>query len=249
MDVSHSNIDARQSIFNQVGRDMIHHQTKHLHINIFLRGSQRTPHPIPTDLPRPFQVLSQGSLVAYRSSDVVAAVDAALGLINQTVELLRDCRNSSNCCLNLILEIHSLQQTLTLARSTVQKYDKTPLAHSLANIIIPEVQRCSLVLQELIDSIDSPWLDITITSVGGFWRRIWWSVWVGGQSAPLGKKLSRSRQLIQGLLMALHSYVLVVIQPPSSAESQSHSMINEKCCMDGSRKRIMRKLCIPPDVS
>jgi hypothetical protein len=207
MDFSHSSIDARHTNFNQVGRDMIHHQTKHLHINIFLPGSQRTRHPIPADSPRPSQILSQGSLVAYRSSDVVAAVDAALGLVNQTVELLHDCRNSSSCRLNLTLEINSLQQTLTLARSTVQKYDKTPLARSLANIITPEVQRCSLVLQELIDSIDGPWLDITITSVGGFWRRIRWGVRVGDQSAPLGKKLSHSRQLIQGLLMALHSYV------------------------------------------
>jgi hypothetical protein len=222
MDFSHSNVDARQSSFNHAGRDL--HQTirnVHYHIYISPCGSRRRPHRIAVDignkLPLPNRnpvILPQGCLVADCSSDAVAVVDAAVDLIDQIAELLKDWRDSSTSHLDLALELQSLQKTLILTGLAIQKYDSKPLGRSLADTIVPEVLRCFVVLQELLYSINGAWLGFSITSVGGFWRRIWWGGRDGDSFASLRKKLSDSRQALQGLLMALHSYVLVVLYPP-----------------------------------
>jgi hypothetical protein len=253
MEFRDSNVDARQSTFNQVGRDLHDHRTTihNYHIYISPCGSRRRSHrigvEIDNDLRRPIgnsNILPPRSSVAYSLSETAAKVDAAVCLIDQLTELLSD----SNSHWKLALELQLLQTSLTLIRSTVQKYDKTPLAYSLANTTTPEVLRCSIVLQELIGNIHRTWLDITITSVGGFQRRIWWGEWARPRLSSLRKKLSHSRQFIQGLLMAMHSYVLVVIQARTSSD-RSHLMVHMKCHMDGSRRRITCWLCIPPEVS
>jgi hypothetical protein len=55
---------------------------------------------------------------------------------------------------DLVLELESLHQTLTLTKFTIQKYDKTPLGQSMANTVAPEVKLCFAALQELLGSIN-----------------------------------------------------------------------------------------------
>jgi hypothetical protein len=94
-------------------------------------------------------------------------------LIEKITELLMDSSKVSIGHRNLALELESLQITLTLTRLAIQMYENKPLSESLANTITPEVLGCLSVLWELFDRIDGTWVDLSITSIGGFWRRIW----------------------------------------------------------------------------
>jgi hypothetical protein len=133
-----------------------------------------------------------------------------------------------------VLELESLQKTLTLSRLAIQKYDK-PLCQILANTIIPEVLQCFFVLGELLDSIGGTWPDFSIMDVGSLCRRIWWAMLGGDEFFPLRKKLSYSRQFLQGLLMALHSYILLL--PHLFPDKKPlHPTINMKYRMVGTQR-------------
>jgi hypothetical protein len=245
--------DARHSTFYHAGRD----QTMIHNYNILIispGGSRQRPPRIAVDTANTTSSFIcspeflPGSLVAYSSPNALALISAAVGSIDQITELLMDNRQSSSGHRDLALELESLQRSLTLTRLAIQRYDNTPLGRSLANTIIPEVLKCFLVLQDLFNNVDGTWLDFNITTVGGLCRRIWWDLWDGDQFASLRKKLCHSRQSLQALLMALRSYVLLVLHT-QSAEITSLSIIYIKCFLDGTRQRIKRRLCIPPKIS
>jgi hypothetical protein len=252
MDFGRSNsIDARQSTFNHVDGDYHQHYLhQHYHIYISPSDSRRKRHHIAVDISKDLprrkhtpRILPRRRLDAAPSHAVVV-VDLAVDLIDQFVELMNDFRDSSISYRDLRLELQSLQITLTLSRLAIQQFDNKPLGQSLANAITPEILRCLVVLQESLHGFNGAWLGFDITSVGGCQRRIW----CGGQDrydlTSLRRKLSGSRQLLQGLLMALHSYVSLVIRDMMSTNTQAHL----KCCMDGGRKRVSRWLSIPSRV-
>ena len=63
------------------------------------------------------------------------------------------------------------------------------------------------MLRELFDSLDGAWLDVTITSMCGFWCRIHWAL-LGEDKFGFLKRLSASRQSLQALwVAALYSYL------------------------------------------
>jgi len=140
------------------------------------------------------------------SSDPTAIVSAAVGLIDRVADRLTDHRCSSNGLRDHIaVELESLQQTLILTKLTIRKYDHTPLGHRLGNTITPTVLQCFIALQELLGSLN-------FTSSSALWHRVWWSRWEGDEFASSRKKLSESRQSLQAVLLALHSYVLLVVR-------------------------------------
>jgi hypothetical protein len=256
MDPNHSNTDARHSNFIHVGRDQ-HNVTNNYRIYFCLFDPQQMAHHVSNSLSNNLlrlvsspEILSPGSLVTHRSelSNAVAIVDTVVGLIDKIADLLMECTDFSNGLRDLALEFESLQKTLTLTRLVIRKYDNKPLGQVLIKTVTPEVVQCFIVLQELLGNVDGTWLGFNVTSISNLWRRIWWGRWDGDEFAMLKMRLSGSRQSLQGLLMALHSYVLLCHAPPS-AEILSRSMINTKCCMDGARKRITCRLCIPSKLS
>jgi hypothetical protein len=216
-------VDARQSTFIQAGRDQTtHHHHHHCHIYIFPRSSPLRHHIALDVREKPSlpigdsEVLPQARRAAYSAHEALALVSAAVVLIDQITELLMDHRQSSSSYLDLALEFESLQRTLTLTRLVIHLYDNKPLGQGLVNSITPEVRRCVIILQDLLDSIDGAWLDFSITSVGGLCLRIRWARLLGVEFSSVRKKLCHSRQSFQGLLIALHSYVLLVFRflPP-----------------------------------
>jgi len=209
-------LSAPGSTFNNVGRDQI------TNINLSLVGSyNRCTHPHchlplgPNDgLSQPAtgpDYLSDGRhLVPYRS-DAFPDIETATGLIGQITNLLGDRRDLSRNRHDLVLELESLHQTLTLTKLTSEKYDKTPLGQSLANTVAPEVNICFVALQELLGSIDGI-RRLNFTRIGDLWHWVWWAMLGGDEFALLRKKLSYSRQLFQELLITLHSCVLPDLQ-------------------------------------
>ena len=222
-------IDARQATFNEVGRDLnnnttvIHSgQTIHNHIQICYFGPQSIRHygALCTDVSRPIiSSETRRRLVTYCSSDALFAIDAAAGIIDLITDLLMDCRDSPSDHRDFALEFESLQQTFTLTRLTIQMYDGKPLGQSLANTITPEVLRCFITLRELLDSVNGMRQGFHFTSIDYLWRQIWWARLDADEFVSLREKLSRGRQSLQGLLMSLHSYVLLGLHAPPSTET------------------------------
>ena len=209
-DMATEYIDARHSTINRVGRDqMVNH---HYHILYISPGSlrlrsRRIADNIGNNLSLPVdntETLLPPNLMVYSSSAAVAIVHSATSLIETVAELLMDYRQSPSGYWDLALELESLKKTLTLCRLIIHKYNDKPLGQSLTNAITPEVLACFFVLQELINSVDTC-VDFSLTSIGGWCHQIWWNMFDGDEFTSVRKKLCRSRQLLQGLLMALHS--------------------------------------------
>ena len=183
---------------------------------VFGSGQLQVPHHLPcnfsNDLSRPAsdpEILSQRSLkhpiTAYHPSEAVSTVETAAGLIVQITNLLTD---SSNNCRALAFESKSLHQTLTLAGLAIREYGNRPLGQGLANTFAPEVERCRVVLLELLDRINGTRRGLAFTSISNLWRPVFGSRWDGNELASLKKKLCHIRRSLGGLLMALNSYVL-----------------------------------------
>jgi hypothetical protein len=148
--------DARQSHFNEVGRDLQNNYTIYLNFSLFGSrsvSSHRAPVDINHDPPRPDpSSSSEGHLTIYRSSDAVTVIGNAIGLIVQITSLLND-RNSSNNPRDFMLQLKSLNELLTLTRFAIDVYNGRPLEQSLAHAVTPEVVRCSVVLQGLLATV------------------------------------------------------------------------------------------------
>jgi hypothetical protein len=212
------NVDARNGIFNNVGRDQINlylsvapgpgaEQTLDVLRRLGLglpnisRGPSRPASNHEVRLSRRGFHNSANSL-----SEVADAVDTAVYLIIRITSLLIDPEDPSHSRRDLTLELKSLHQTLTLIRLAIQEYDDRPLGQSLANTVTPEVQRCSAILSELLDKVNGTGLRLLHTSIKDLWRPVWWSRWtVDEEVASLKTKLRDIRISLGGILSALNS--------------------------------------------
>lgn len=245
-------VDARQSSFNQTGRDWNQNTTNYyISFSLFGPQHQQTTGRVPNindDLPRPIsnRATSCHIVAPYRSSHTISTIDSAVKLIIQITDQLIDRRDSSNNYRELQSELKYLHQTLMLTRLAIQEYDGRPLGPGLANAITPEVVRCCIVLQEMLGSIVATCQGLSLTSINYLWRPVWQKRWDGEELAALRDKLSGSRKLFEEFLMGLHSYVLLVSYAWPFTKAPWHFT---KCCLARTRKRILRWSCIPPQVS
>jgi hypothetical protein len=199
------NLDARQSTFNQSGRDI-----NYYFISISPRFEQN-PHPIAIDiydnLSRPASgpdSLSQGShMVTDSSTDLDE--DTTIRLIDQ---ISRTCSNNRQ---DFAVELESLRQTLALTKLATQKYANTPLGQSLTDIVSLEIKLCSATLRNILDNLDSTCVDFHFPIIGALWHRVWQVLWDGGELAAFRNKLANIRYSLQVLLFTIHSYVLPVL--------------------------------------
>ncbi|KIM80413.1 hypothetical protein PILCRDRAFT_9594 [Piloderma croceum F 1598] len=207
--------DARGSIYNDVNGDQTHnttirHQT--INLNISLTGSGSTLHhiirDIGNDLALPIlgpETPSQSEVrVQISQSNARSTSDVALGLIIAIVQLLLNL-DTSAYYRDLKVELELLQQTLTLAGLAIDAYEYTPLGRSLANIVNQEVERCCVVLRELLDIINAYRLGLNRTRIQYLWRQVWWSGCDVDELASLRIKLSACQKSLGQCLRALNS--------------------------------------------
>jgi hypothetical protein len=207
--------DARRSTFNDVGRDQNITQNTYFILGSLPKPYQfnysaiyDSPQPLGHEiLPRPRSGLH---IATNHIPDVHPAVDIAVGLIIRIARLLVDHEDSDNRR-DLKLELKSLYQTLTLTSLAIQEYNDRPLGRSLVNTIAPEVERSTAVLSELLDRISGTGQGLFHTSISDLWRQVWWSRWAGDELASLKAKLSHIRRLLGGFLLALNSYVEILL--------------------------------------
>lgn len=146
-------IDARGSNITDIGRDQINativHQTIHVHLCPPCSGQALNniiPSTPPQIIPAP---TNHGETNSACNIDVRLIIEIVQSLMNGLVG------EPSGCYRALKLELNSLHQTLILAGLAIQAHEYTPLGRTLGSVIIPEVEQCHVVLQELCDKIKS----------------------------------------------------------------------------------------------
>jgi len=217
------NVDASRGIFTDIGRDQNFNlnvgQIRIGHIHVSLFGSRNINLPLHTlhngsnNVERTTLVSQPSSrtttLDAYSLSEGVAIVDITTGLIVQIVQLLIVPQaQQSDKHRDLRLELKALYDLLVMTGTAIQEYKDRPLGPSLINAVTSQVDRCRIVLKELLDRVSGTWWGLQQTSIGGLWRPVWWSRWDGDELALLRRKLSGSGDSLRGFLRALNSYVL-----------------------------------------
>jgi tRNA(Phe) wybutosine-synthesizing methylase Tyw3 len=70
----------------------------------------------------------------------------------------------------VVLELNLLKRILILTKRTVQVYEHTPLAQSLAKTINSEMEQCRWVLQGLLDNINNHRESLISIFIGFLWR-------------------------------------------------------------------------------
>ena len=205
--------DARRSTFNNVGGD----QYNLIRPIIVITNS--SPDQTLRDLHRdlghvsrsatssPTSLSPRGVLTRPYHSGAGSAGDVAAALIVKIVQLLIDHRGSPNDNRAFKLELEILHQILTLTGLAIQTYAYTPLGQSLANNIIPEVEKCCVVLHELFHKINTCRQGLYPTSIGNLWHQVWWSGNEVDGVSSLRARLSTHQRSLGEFLVALNSYV------------------------------------------
>jgi hypothetical protein len=167
------NVDASGGTFNNVGRDQYN-----LQFIIDGSTSERTVSGILRDFGHVPQLPTAGPATLPRR-DVLArarrhyradlAGDIAMSLTVKILQLLIDRRESSDDRA-LVLELKTLQQTVTLVGLAIQTYEYTPLGRNLANNIVPEVEQCCVVLDEMFHKINGYREGLFPTSICNLWH-------------------------------------------------------------------------------
>jgi hypothetical protein len=212
---SHARIN--QSTLTDVGRDQnFHIQTGPISMHISLFGPRQAPLRVPDNgrnaLTWPTSIPEtpsrHRSLVPTRNLPP-KGVGIATGLILEIINLLIEhAKQSAVEHRELMLELKALYEVLVLTGTAILEYENRPLGHSLVNVVSHEAIRCSVVLEEVLERVSGTREGLNRTKIGGLWQSIWWRRWNGDELSWLRRKLSQSRQLLGGFLIALNSYVL-----------------------------------------
>ena len=206
------NADARGSTFIDVGRDQTHNTTIHhqtINLNISVSGSTRNLHhflrDVTDDVPAwGAQELQKMAIALSSHSTAGTSGDTVARLIIEIVQLLMHTETSGDYR-NLKLELESLQQTLTLVGLAVHAYEYTQLGRSLANIMNQELERCRVVLQELLDTINGYRWGLRSTRIHYYWSQVWWSGCDMDRLMALRQKLSACQGSLSRCLKGLKS--------------------------------------------
>jgi hypothetical protein len=201
--------DTRGSSFNDIGGDQNIHNTtikqQNIHINVSLTGPGQSLHQVLDNVNNGLRVSSGASqrkaLAHYEAN---SGSDVAARLIVDIVQLLMD-RGFSDCYQDLKQELEVLHQTLTLTELAIQAYEYTPLGRNLANIFGEEAKRCSVVLRELLDTMNGCRRGLDPTRINHLWSRVWWSGYDVNEWSSLRLKLSAHQRSLCVCLKALNS--------------------------------------------
>jgi hypothetical protein len=217
---SHSRqIDIRRSNVANVGRDQTHYHRDVYQTNINITIADSTPERAITQILHDLDSISQSSTSSpgtLRRGDVPAptprhlsragsAGDIAIRLIIKIVQLLVDCKEFSDANQGLKLELETLQKILSLTGLAMQAYEYTPLGRNLASNIIPVVEQCCVVLDEIFVKIDSYRQGLHPTSIGILWHQVWRSGNGMDSLRLLRLRLFTYQRLLGEFLMALNS--------------------------------------------
>ena len=222
----HANrIDASQSHFSNVGRDQhnvggdqnIVAHDQHIAgrdqliqtINMSIHGpaSQETIQYLLGSVVHPKQLPPSSSHVIIASHHNRSACDVASNIIVEIKRLLVDLTKFSVDYQYLRDLLNSLHQTLFLTGLAIQGYEDTPLGPNLAVVVVPVVEQCQVILQYMLDSIESYRRILYSTPIRDLWPPVLWST---SKVLELVWKLSAHQRALGQFLVALNSQVFLL---------------------------------------
>jgi hypothetical protein len=201
-----SHIDANQSQFSNVGRDKytVAHQT-----NLILasnRSQAALQHVLRSFCPSGQEVPPSPStmiITRYTPHDNRRACEAACNLIVEITRLLVDLTKfSDDYQYSQKLSLNPLHDTLFLTGLAIQAYENTPLAQNVNLVISPDIQKCHLILQGMLDTVDSYRQSLYRMPIYKLWPEVLWS---GSEVQKLAWKLSIPKSSLGQFLVALNS--------------------------------------------
>lgn len=219
MAFSHSRYtDARRSNFQDIGRDYtsnnVHFDNRTININLSVSGitveaitNVLRDFNVGDKLPPPTSSSQKNLVPLYRTSTTASGIDVATRLIVRIMQLLIDPGAWQENYRDLKRELESLHQILVLTGLAFQVYQFTPLGHNLGRVVDSEVQRCGVLLQDLLAKTQSFQLGLNPTSIGCLWRQILWRGWDEAELTSLRMKMLTCKQSLGRCLIAVNSYV------------------------------------------
>lgn len=105
--------------------------------------------------------------------------------------------------------LEGLQQILFLTGRAIFVYHDSPLGQSLANAITPEVERCCVLLSELLNKVRDTRVGLIYTRISAVWHQVFGTQW--DELASFKRGLYRNWSALGTFLMALNSYVLFML--------------------------------------
>ena len=219
--------DARQSHFSNVGRDQYNvgrdqntvARDQHIvgrdqliqTINVTIAGtaSQETVQYVLGSICHAPKILPPSSSNAVIASHYNRSVcDVASNLIVEIERLLGDLMKFSVDYRYLQDLLNSLHQTLFLAGLAIQAYEDTPLGPNLAVAVLPVVEQCQIILQYMLDSIESYRRILYSTPIRDLWPSVLWST---SKVLELVWKLSAHQRSLGQFLVALNMQVFLLL--------------------------------------
>jgi hypothetical protein len=151
-------IDAPGSHFSNVGHDQ--HNVGHdqyidqrIYFNVAETASHETVRRALRSFPQQLPISS--SVAVFASHHNRTPSDLASNLIGEIIRSLVDLTEFSvNYSYLQDLLLKPLHRTLFLTGYALQLYEDTPLGPNLAALISPEVEKCCLLFQNILDDID-----------------------------------------------------------------------------------------------
>jgi hypothetical protein len=196
-----NHIDARGSTLVSVGRDQV---------NTVITININAPPTISRQSRRRLRSNGYPGTLCHiipkdNSSAVFSNVDTAIRQIANIVHLLR--ADSQDEYRQLEQELKTTCESLTLIGSAIQAYKYTPLCETLAKAILPEVEQCCTLLQEMSSKIIPCRDGLMLTAIHDLWRQVWWNTLGDNELAKWKKELSTRQNLLHIFLTSLNSCV------------------------------------------
>lgn len=139
-------------------------------------------------------------ITRYTPHDNRRACEAACNLIVEITRLLVDLTKfSDDYQYSQKLSLNPLHDTLFLTGLAIQAYENTPLAQNMNLFISPDIQKCHLILQGMLDTIDSYRQSLYRTPIYKLWPEVLWS---GSEVQKLAWKLSIPKSSLGQFLVA-----------------------------------------------
>lgn len=207
-----TNVDARGSTFNEIGRDVYN-----IHIEFSGAGSSKGFNDL-------FQLVHSGDsrpllqgrlLSSSLATDNVSIAEASLNVATALiVEIVHSIMSSGPPKYQRLDDVKSvlltLKQVLDLSVLSVQAFKHTPLSETFSKVISREANCCCQALEELLAHLTRCRSTLSFTRIGSLWPSVWANDSEGAELAAYLSRLSHSRNMLGRCLRAIESSVRLV---------------------------------------
>ena len=194
-----SQLNAPGGTFNGIGRDQVNLYVGSVTFNVSSRS---------LDLRSDYGCGFYQSIPKDSTSAVFYNVEVAIRTITNMEYLLRPWRR--NECQDLAQKLQSIKRSLMFTKCAIQAFEHTPLCETLVKAVLPGVEQCSELSQEIFRGVICCHDGLAPTSIYVLWHRVWRHFLPEDELASWMSKLSTYQTLLHTFLVALNLCVSLV---------------------------------------